>query len=47
MIMNGTFLGNYQERKSYTSAIAAIVSDWKNVAWKVQTVNSWTYWIYG
>ena len=27
MIMNGTLLGNYQERKSFTSAIAAIVSD--------------------
>ena len=27
MIMNGTLFGNYQERKSFTSAIAAIVSD--------------------
>ena len=35
MIMNGTFFGNYWKRKSSTLAIAAIVSDWKNVvAWK-------------
>ena len=32
MIMSGTFFGNYRERKSSTSAIADIVSDWKTLS---------------